>query len=184
MTKIRDIGVTSLVGGDKQAYASLFYEFYAPLVLYARKYVTDPDAAEDIVQEFFCRLWEERENLTRIKAFKAYLYTSVRNRSLNYLRDKHSVSIEDYKFSSGDDFLNDMMEEEIYSRLYQAVSHLPEKCRQVFMLKLEGKSNQEIADVLQVTEETVRSQLRRGRELLHKNLTDLLVLAIVFFITH
>lgn len=184
MTEIRDIVVTSLINGDKRAYASLFNEFYAPLVLYARRFVVNQDAAEDIVQEFFCHLWEERKNLVGIKVFKAYLYRSVRNRSLNYLRDKHSVSIGDYKFSSGDDFLNDMMEEEIYNRLYKAVNQLPEKCRQIFMLKLEGKSNQEIAITLQVTEETVRSQLRRGRELLQKSLTDLLVLGIVFLIVH
>lgn len=183
MTKTWDTVITSLAEGDKQAYASLFDAFYAPLVIYARKFIPDPDAAEDIVQDFFCRLWEDRCAMVNVKAFKTYFYTSIRNRSLNYLRNKHSVPIENYKFLSEDDFLKDMMEEEVYRHLYDAVRLLPEKCRQIFLLKLDGKNNQEIAEILHLAEETVRSQLRRGRELLQKNLTDFLALAIVFFIT-
>lgn len=173
MTETWELVIKSLSKGDRKAYESVFSEFYVPLVLYACKFVKDHDVAEDIVQDFFCKLWEGRRHLPDIRSFKTYLYTSVRNRSLNYLRDKHSVSIEEATLFSESDFLKEMMEEEIYRELYAAIRKLPDKCGRILLLKLDGKDNIEIGKILGVTEETVRSQLRRGRELLQKNMTGL-----------
>lgn len=166
-----------LADGDRQAYASIFREYYGPLVLYSRRFVGEADVAEDIVQEFFCHLWENRKRMGEIRSFKTYLYTSVRNRSLNYLRDNHVVSIEGVEVQKEEDFLMEMMEAEIYRELYAAIDKLPDKCRVIFLKKLGGLDNQEIAQELVISEETVRSQLRRGRELLQKQLTGLSALA-------
>lgn len=183
MLEAWDILIASLVKGDKQAYSSVFREFYAPLVFYSQKYVSNRDAAEDIVQEFFCHLWENRRKMAHITSFKTYFYTSIRNRSLNYLRDNHLVSIDKHDVITDDDFLREMMQEEVYRELYAALQKLPEKCRRIFALKLEGKSNQEIADILGITDDTVRSQLRNGREVLQKELTGLMALVVLFWIT-
>lgn len=172
----------SLSNGDKQAYASVFHEYYAPLVLYARRFVGDADVAEDVVQEFFCALWENRKQLKDIQSFKTYLYVSVRNRALNYLRDRHVVSIEGVEIGKEDDFLMEMMEQEVYRELYTAIHKLPNKCRDIFLMKLGGQDNQKIALELGISEETVRSQLRRGRELLQKQLTGLSLLAALSYI--
>lgn len=171
-----------LSDGDKQAYAAIFQEYYGPLVQYARQFVGDADVAEDIVQEFFCHLWENRKRLKDIQSFKTYFYASVRNRALNYLRDRHVVSIEGFEIRKEEDFLMEIMEEEIYRELYAAVYKLPDKCRQIFLMKLEGQENQKIAFELGISEETVRSQLRRGKELLQKQLTSFTVLAALAYI--
>lgn len=182
MTETWETILQLLVKGDKQAYATVFREFYGPLVCYARRFVMDQDVAEDIVQGFFCHFWENRKNLPAIHSFKTYFYTAIRNRSLNYLRDKHAISIEGFDIRKEEDFLMEMMEEEIYRELYAAIRTLPDKCRQIFLLKLAGKENSEIACEMNISEETVRSQLRRGREILQKRLTGLSVLSALAYI--
>lgn len=179
MVETWDSQIQLLAKGDQQAYDSVFREFYRPLVMYACRFVEDRDAAEDIVQSFFCRLWEKRHLLVDVKSFKSYFYSSVRNRSLNYLRDKHAVSLEEAKNRNEEDFLMEMMKEEIYRELYAAIRRLPKKCQQIVLLKLVGKENQEIADELKITEETVRSQLRRGKGLLQKYLRGLWVMLLL-----
>ena len=151
--------------GDRKAYAALFHEFYTPLLLYSKKFTKNREVSEDIVQDFFCRLWEDRKRLVNDKSFHAYMYSAVRNRSLNYLRD----------------FLREMMEEEVYRELYAAIQKLPERCRRIFLLKLDGEENQKIADMLQISEETVRSQLRRGKELLQNNVVSFYVLGVICY---
>ncbi len=182
MTESWETILKSVSKGDKTAYNSLFREFYGPLVLYACHFVEDRDVAEDIVQGFFCYLWENRVELKTVQSFKTYFYTSVRNRSLNYLRDKHVVSIEGFEIRKEEDFLMEIMEQEIYRELYVAIRKLPDKCQQIFLLKLAGKDNNEIAQEMNISEDTVRSQLRRGREILQKQLIGLSVLAALAYI--
>ena len=181
MNESLEILVTRLADGDKNAYSRIFYEFYTPLLLYSSKYTGNREASEDIVQDFFCRLWENRKKLVRDKSFLAYIFYSVRNRSLNYLRDTRSVSIEGFEKQSEEDFLSEIMEEEVYKEVYAAVQKLPDRCRQIFLLKLDGKENHEIAALLQISEETVRSQLRRGRELLQNDVSCLFAVVLICY---
>ena len=81
-----------------------------------------------------------------------------------------------------DDFVGRMMEEEVYRELYDAVRRLPARCRDIFILKLDGADNRDIARQLDITEETVRSQLRRGKEILRRKLTAALGLSLFILI--
>lgn len=182
MTETINILIKLMSSGDKKAYTTIFEEFYGPLVLYAKKFVQDQDEAEDIVQEFFCHLWANRKNVSNIKAFKNYIYSSIRYRSLNHLRDNHTVPIVNFELQKEEDFLLEMTEQEIYRELYAAINKLPEKCRQIMLMKLAGKENSEISRELDITEDTVRSQLRRGREILQKQLSDLLYLVLIIYL--
>ena len=112
MMEPMEIVVKKVSSGDRKAYAALFHEFYTPLLLYSIKFTKNREASEDIIQDFFCRLREDRKRLINDKSFHAYIYSSVRNRSLNYLRDSRSVSIEGFEKQSDEDFLREMMEEE------------------------------------------------------------------------
>lgn len=181
MIESMEILVRQLSKGDKKAYAMVFHEFYTPLLLYSIKYTKNQEASEDVVQEFFCTLWEERRKLQDNKSFCAYIYTSVRNRSLNYLRNNHFLPLDEYDKVSEEDLLMELMEEEVYRELYAAIQRLPERCKQIFLLKLDGIDNAEIARRAAVTEETVRSQLRRGRVLLQKELTGIVTLALLTY---
>lgn len=103
--KSMKILVKQVSNGDRKAYATLFHEFYTPLLFYSIKFTKNREASEDIIQDFFCRLWEDRKRLVNDKSFYAYIYSSVRNRSLNYLRDSRSISIEGFEKQSDEDFL-------------------------------------------------------------------------------
>lgn len=80
------INVNSLMDGDERAFQGLFVDYYSVLVSFAMKYLDNQEAAEDIVQDVFVKIWETREKLGGIDNLSAYLYQMVRFRSFNYLR--------------------------------------------------------------------------------------------------
>ena len=174
--------IQRLSQGDREAYTAVFREYYAPLVVYSSRIVKEREIAEDIVQEFFCYLWKQRRQLAEMHSFTTYLYRSIHNRLLNYLRDRRGIPIEDQDMLKEDDFVGRMMEEEVYRELYDAVRRLPARCRDIFILKLDGADNRDIARQLDITEETVRSQLRRGKEILRRKLTAALGLSLFILI--
>ena len=113
-----------------------------------------------------------------------YLYRSVQNQCLNYIRDKKvednyrnktEVITEDY-------FYNALLEEEIFIRLRQAIDELPEKYRNVINLNLEGLSDKEIAEKLDITIDAVKQQKKRGKEQLKGKLTHPFLLLLINFI--
>lgn len=171
-----------LAAGDQKAYETVFREFFRPLVGYACRLVGDRSTAEDIVQEFFCRLWEERASLAEVHSCRTYFYRSVRNRCMNFLRDRRMTSLEELEKQPEGDFWAEVLEEEVYRELYAAINRLPDKCRAIFNLKLEGAENDEIAAKLGISEATVRSQLRRGRELLRQALGDMMGVGVWAFL--
>lgn len=179
MEKSWDTYKGRLAAGDRRAYDSVFAEYYKPLTLYAQRFVKDRDAAEDIVQGFFCSLWENRKKLTEISAFKIYIYRAVRNSSLNYLRDLRHVSLEDVEAEKEEEILTEIIRSEVYRELYRTIQKLPKKCREIYLLKFSGYDNHEIAQNLNISESTVRSQLRHGREILLPELSALLQLLVL-----
>ena len=117
--------IQRLSQGDREAYTAVFREYYAPLVVYSSRIVKEREIAEDIVQEFFCYLWKQRRQLAEMHSFTTYLYRSIHNRLLNYLRDRRGIPIEDQDMLKEDDFVGRMMEEEVYRELYGQPRHCP-----------------------------------------------------------
>ncbi|MDR2414854.1 MAG: sigma-70 family RNA polymerase sigma factor [Odoribacteraceae bacterium] len=167
----RNDGLTGVSNGDVEEFTTLFKRYYKPLVLFANTIVKDDDVAEDLVQAFFCKLWEERGSLARVTRGKSYLYQSVKNCSYNYLRHQRVVaSLVPPDEAFDEDILQTIAEEEIYAELIRQVDLLPPKCREVMLLKLQEVDVPTIAATCQITEETVRSQYRHGKTLLKKQL--------------
>ncbi len=168
---------------DKVAYKQLYNQYYRILVLYALKYVKDQSVAEDIVQDLFISIWEQDLDFDHINAFTSYLYNSIRNKSLNYLKhinvkEKYASQVK----SETDDFFsleNEMDEQEIYRKIYAVIDTLPDRCKQVFELHLQGKKNAEIADLLELSVETVKTQKKRAIKKL-KNQIDPRILLMLF----
>ncbi|MDR0765439.1 MAG: sigma-70 family RNA polymerase sigma factor [Odoribacteraceae bacterium] len=157
--------------GDMSVFTSTFKKYYRPLVLFANAIVKDVDVAEDLVQAFFCKLWEERSSLARVTCCKSYLYQSIKNCCQNYLRHQRVVAALLPPGEVLDEtILQTIMEEEMYVELIRQIDLLPPKCREVMLLKLQEMDNSMIATTCHVTEETVRSQYRRGKALLRKQL--------------
>jgi len=138
------------------------------LHMYAKKIVNKEDA-EDIIQDLFTELLVERERLENIKSLSAYLLRSVRNRCLKFLdlsRHKYVIySIDENEIFSGlenDDPLTILILEETRSAIEKALDNLPEKQRLVLNLWIEGSSDKEIAKILKISKNTVRTHWKRA----------------------
>lgn len=152
--------------GEAPAYRELFIRFYDTLVYYSAGYVKRPEVAEDIVQEVFIRQWDTRPSFPSENSLKSYLYTAVRNASLDWL--KHRRVEEKYLHyalthpESDDETEYGILREEVYRTLFRTIEQLSPRCREVLRLYLEGKKTEEIADLLRLTPLTVRTHRKNA----------------------
>lgn len=145
--------------GDENAFKVLYEEFFHALLAVACKYV-ETETAEDIVQDTFFKLWNAPQKFVQITDLRFYLYRSVQNQCLNYIRDRKVE--ENYRneteLVSEDFFYNVLLEEELFIRLRGAINELPEKYKEVISLNLEGLSDKEIALHLGISIDAVKQQ--------------------------
>jgi len=159
---------------DEVYYKELFYSLYPRLVSYSFGFVKDNFLAEEVVENVMLQLWENRIKFEKIIDVKSYLYTMVRNGSLQALKKEQKNVELDYKLSDQtSDFDFNILEEELYSALIEALNSLPEKCKEVFELScLEGMKYKDIAEQLNISVNTVKSQRARAIELLKEKLKN------------
>lgn len=160
-----------------EAYRTLYNDFYPALVVYVSSFVASDEVAEDIVQELFVSMWENQVTFTSYLSFKTYLYKFVKNAALNYLKHlnverRYTEYIKEMPWEEEleDSELN--MEEE-YRLLFQAIDELPPRCREIFLMSLEGKKNKEIAELLQISIDTVKTQKLRAMRHLRERMSIL-----------
>ena len=175
---------------DKPAFEELFRSFFPGLTLFALKYVPDQDTAKEIVHNVFLNLWEKREKVDTSSSLKSYLFTSVHNRCLNFIRDEKKFDrdetllqrLDSAEFADGTDRLE---EQELEQRIYDALQALPEKCREVFTLnRFEGLKYAEIAEKLNISIKTVEAQMSKALKIMREKLADYLTILILFIINH
>jgi RNA polymerase sigma-70 factor (ECF subfamily) len=185
--------VAKIEQGDLQAFQQLYEEYYVSLCVYARRFTRANEIAEEVVQDVFLTLWEQQGRLKITASLKAYLFTSVRNRCLDHLKHLQVVNkyneyysnllrdAEDlYIFSqeSGDAWL---IAGELEKKLTDAVGLLPEQCRRIFMLsRYDGYKNQDIADNLGITINTVQRQISIALEKLRVSMKKYLSLLLFY----
>ena len=164
--------VSLLKKGDKKAYKVIFETYYKRLYAFSFKYVEDSYAAEEIVENVLLILWQKRHGMDKVKNLKSYLYTMVRNASLDYLKKEKKFERLDLEKHDSTALMEQfIIEEETYALLFQALGSLPQKCRKVFELScLEGVKYKDIAEDMQISINTVKSQRARAIELLKQEL--------------
>lgn len=173
-----EISIEQINKLDATAFRLLYKNYYKALVCYAITIVGDSESAEDIVQELFSTIWEKKMLFQSLTSFRVYLYNAVRNASFDYLKhkdvegnylqkmlDSHSTS-----FRIEEEEEEGFFSEEVYRQLLQTIDALPDRCRQVFLMYMEGKKNEEIATALHVSLETVKTQKKRAMSFLRKRL--------------
>lgn len=165
--------------GDETAFDALFRAYYAPLCRYACSLADgDMDEAEDIVQQAFVRLWEQRDALDIAWSLRAYLYKTVHNRCLNRIRD--AKTREQYKIYNAQQMEQQeahahIPEPELVERLQRALATLPEQCRRIFELsRFEELKYREIADQLGISIKTVETQMGKALRLMRIQMADYL----------
>jgi RNA polymerase sigma-70 factor (family 1) len=170
--------LTGITSGNKEVFDLVFRRYYSELCIFANDYVHSPDIAQEITQDMFVYLWENHSRIQIKISLKAYLYRSVHNRCMNYFRSKtyqmnKEVLIDN--LMNHDVLLSTEISETVFDLLFsekleheleKTIEMLPEQCRIIFeMNRYENLSYKEIADRLEVSASTVRTQIARA---LHK----------------
>lgn len=159
--------------GDIDAFKHFFESLYPSLCLFANRYLRDPDASLDITQDAFVYIWKMKDKIHSIDSAKTYLYKYVRNRSLNYLRDQKQRSLLNYEQLNSETFFRDnLIEEETYQLIYKAIWNLPPQGQKVIELALDGLKNQEIAEELNITINTVKTIKQRAFKVMREELKE------------
>jgi RNA polymerase sigma-70 factor (ECF subfamily) len=179
--------------GDLSAFQHLYTLYYSALCVYALKFTRNKEIAEEVVQDVFLKLWEQQGRLISIGSLKSYLFVTVRNQCLDHLKHLQVVrnfntfytqllkEAEDlYIFSqeSGDAM---MIASELEKSVNDAIEALPDQCRKIFkMSRFDHLKNQEIAEKLGITLNTVQRQISIALEKLRSALSKYLLLIILF----
>lgn len=183
--------IESLKNGDESAYAYLIDTYHHKLCVYANSLIKNVYSSEDIVQNVFIKVWEQRTRLKTDHSLKSFLYKLVYNEFIDLYRKNQSLfSLE----KSYHDALNGIVQEEdsesfqrVLNAVNQEIQNLPPKCKEVFILsKKEGLTNIEIAEHLDVSIKTVEAQITKAFSTLRNSLEDKIktILFLLFKKTH
>ncbi len=142
---------------DEERLKNLFNKFFQALCVFASSYVEDDALAADIVQESYLSLWFHRGELRHEKSVKSFLYTMVRNNCLNSLKKEKSRKRGMAYMESDFFWENTLIRVESYRMLYNAIEELPHQTREIINLALDGLKNEEIAERLGVSINTVHT---------------------------
>ncbi len=172
----------------------MFSIYFPRLNDFAKKVVRDDGISQDIVQEVFLKVWDQRVQIQNIN-IEAYLFKLVRNRCIDYIKylkvvnnrmDKIRISskIEElYRI----DFVGDepyiLILEELNAQLEKIIQRLPNRCREVFLLsRMEGLKNREIAEKLHISIKNVERHLTRALHSFRDNFSEELPMALIFLV--
>lgn len=176
-------------------FEQFYITWYSRAKYFAREYVHSESDAENIIQDVFLHLYERRDLMDAYTNLAAYLFTSIKNRCLDYLRkwvleQETAQGVQDefemelrMKYDSLEIFNTQFSDEtDIGELLDNALQKLPERCRNIFIMnKLEGKKQKEIAEELNLSINTVESQMGIAYKKLREELKDCLPLFIFLF---
>ena len=170
--------------GKEEAFAYVFRMYYSPLLNYAGRILKDVEAANDVVQECFCRLYERRRELRKELQVRPYLYKSVYNACMDAIKHQKVESnyinqeLLDFYFSKvveTPEAEQALLDEDLKGAIQDALNKLPERCREIFVLsKVDGLSNKQIAEQLNISMKTVEAQMTTAFVRLRKELGWLL----------
>jgi len=167
---------------------ALFTKYYRSLCYFAWQMVQDKALAEDLAQDAFVSYFQHRESVSGDeKAIKAFLYSSIKfavynlnrkSRTIERFWERHS-----YQESDDIDYEHDLIRTEFMMAIHQTLSSLPKGCRKIMTMSyIDGFSNDEIAEKLELSINTVKTQKKRGLQVLRLKLrSDYFSLFLVFF---
>ncbi len=177
--------IQRLINGEHTAFELLFRFYYPGLVTFASQIVLDSDEAEEIVQDFFVKLWTDRKNIKKSETLKSYFFTSVKNRALNYLKKEQiseKIRKELAEIVGSDPLYNHdlFVDSDLQLRIKTAFEKLPPRTNQVFTLsRFKGYSNDEIAEELNISKRTVETQVSNALKILREELKNYLFLLLL-----
>ncbi|MCV9927060.1 RNA polymerase sigma-70 factor [Flavobacterium sp. LS1R49] len=178
--------------GDELAFKYFYEKYFTKIKAFSIQFVYDADEAENIAQESFINLWQNRENIESSNGIQSYLYTFTKSKCLNMIRhnkvkDKFKNDLLNQKERLLDiEILNsfqfDTLElSELEILINKSINELPPKTREVFIKKrFENKKNSEIAEEMGITVKAVEAHMTKALKVLKNKLSDYIFLAAIF----
>jgi RNA polymerase sigma-70 factor (ECF subfamily) len=183
--------VSKLKMGDYSAFNFIFSAFYKDMVLFALRFTYSRDNAEEIVQDTFVKLWEEREGITITVSLKAYLIKLIQNRCIDLYRHRkvviaHNDYVHDYTQCYEYNTENYLLYSELKNHIEKALGLLPDEVSETFkMNRYEGLKYKEIAEIKGVSIRTVEVRIGKALHLLRNYLSEYFVsfaALLIFFV--
>lgn len=174
---------------DKTTFKGIFDTHYRPLCNFAFRICGDLDKSEDIVQDVFVKIWNQQDLLQKDKNITSYIYTMVRNHTLEIVR-RETIGIKVSKEllylhtdANDDDILDEEIEKyQLLDKIYVSIRQLPPKCGEVFTLgKVNGLSYAQIADRMDISVKTVENHMGKALKLLREMLNIIFITLITGF---
>lgn len=162
--------LSELSAGNEGAFDKMYDHYLHSIYRFVLKFVKSQHIAEDLTQEIFIRIWENRGQLGKVKSFRAYLFVTARNHAINFLKKASSNNIvlteiiNNYVSHQG---ANEMISREYEQWLHNVLESMSPQMRAVFKLcREQDKSYDEVADLLQITRNTVKKHMVRSMRLI------------------
>lgn len=166
--------VKALSKGNVQAFERLFDKYYGPLYYHVLNFAKSERLTEDIVQDVFVKVWENRKNLKPGFSFRAYLFSIGKNHIINILKRATKEKYIKQEILSTANSCHNNPEEELILADYEAIAHraiaqLPPKRKRIFtMCRYEGKKYDEVAQLLNISKKTVHDHILKAERSIQK----------------
>lgn len=165
---------------DSKAITYFYDKYFSSVYAFAVSIIKDDDEAKDIVQKSYIKIWDGCITFKSGNSFKAYLYNSVKNMCIDYLRKKSKLTdkeVEKIAFNIEDK----VIENEILTHIYLAIEKLPKVRRSIILSQIQGMSIEDIAGKFDISPSTVKVHLSLAKKDLKKSLKDLYPIFCIFF---
>jgi len=163
-----------VIEGDESAFNELYEMFREPAIRFSSSILKDVEEAENLVQEAFIKVWERRSTINPELNFTSYLFTIIRNRVFDYLKEvKRNDFVKERYWQNITEYQNidSELKEERLEKVKEAMGELTEKRRRIIQLNYEeGKSYEEIAAMMNISKNTVKNQLVKAKQILRRQL--------------
>jgi RNA polymerase sigma-70 factor (ECF subfamily) len=181
--KLKDEELIALLKkGDAYSYTEIFERYNSILLRHAFRLLSNDEEAFDVVQDVFLQLWEKRNLIELRSSLSGYLFTAVKNRIfklfahqkvvLRYAESINAFMIEGYNIVE-----DQMMEKELSALIAKEIEALPAKMREVFILnKKEELTYKEIAERLNITDQTAKQQVYKAMKILKPKIDGFLAI--------
>lgn len=159
------IDIAKLASGNNTEFEKLYTTYFPVFLYFANDFINSEDVSRDIVQDIFMKYWKNHESFNDIISLKVFIYRSIRNSCLNELRKVRTdgMDIPELQYLASDEFLQEnIIDKEISIILRQQIMRMPESRRRILILSLEGKNNREIAEILDISPNTVKTHKQKA----------------------
>jgi RNA polymerase sigma-70 factor (family 1) len=170
--------ITLWQNGDEKVFDFLYKKYVVYLINIAAKKVGSTETAKELVQDVFLNIYMKRDSIKTASGFAPYLLRSLRNRIYDYYRkrlseEKYEKSLRPDMYIVTDDTQEELEAKELNEQIYQKLQQLPERRREIFLLRQEGISNKEIAERLNLSVNTVENQIHKALRFLKSAVNNL-----------